>query len=61
MPAASTTGSISTRAAPEQMASGTRSAAKRTASRTCSWIVDPSAAAARYRVSRSAITARTSG
>ena len=32
-PAASTTGSISARAAPEQMASGTRSAAYRTASR----------------------------
>ena len=47
IPDASTTGSISARAAPEQIASGTRSAAQRTASRTCSCTVQPSATAAR--------------
>ena len=47
MPAAAIVASISLRAAPEQIATGTCSAARRTASRTCAGIVDPSAVRAR--------------
>ena len=46
-PAAASVASISLRAAPEQIATGTCSAARRTASRTCGGIVEPSAVRAR--------------
>ena len=47
IPAAASVASISLRAAPEQIATGTCSAARRTAARTCGGIVEPSAVRAR--------------